>query len=164
MRDCLGGQIMNPHVSILIPAFNAQQWIADTLRSAIAQTWESKEIIVVDDGSNLIAFGFSPKAIEALPQREIAHFRYAAGTTFNGWMQMTFSLPTKLPYRWNLRSGLVINVLLSLHRGAGLCIDITAQGSFQRDCGQISLRLNGYSARWGKIFTCRLLHGWSAVN
>jgi len=38
-------------VSILIPAFNAQEWIADTLRSAIAQTWERKEIIVVDDGS-----------------------------------------------------------------------------------------------------------------
>jgi len=40
-----------PLVSILIPAFNAQEWIADTLRSAIAQTWERKEIIVVDDGS-----------------------------------------------------------------------------------------------------------------
>jgi len=38
-------------VSILIPAFNAQEWVADTLRSAIAQTWERKEIIVVDDGS-----------------------------------------------------------------------------------------------------------------
>jgi glycosyltransferase involved in cell wall biosynthesis/peptidoglycan/xylan/chitin deacetylase (PgdA/CDA1 family) len=38
-------------VSILIPAHNAQEWIADTLRSAIAQTWERKEIIVVDDGS-----------------------------------------------------------------------------------------------------------------
>jgi glycosyltransferase involved in cell wall biosynthesis len=38
-------------VSILIPAFNAQEWIADTLRSAIAQTWDRKEIIVVDDGS-----------------------------------------------------------------------------------------------------------------
>ncbi len=38
-------------VSILIPAFNAQEWIADTLRSANAQTWERKEIIVVDDGS-----------------------------------------------------------------------------------------------------------------
>jgi len=38
-------------VSILIPAFNAQEWIADTLRSAITQTWERKEIIVVDDGS-----------------------------------------------------------------------------------------------------------------
>jgi len=38
-------------VSILIPAYNAEKWIADTLRSAIAQTWEPKEIIVVDDGS-----------------------------------------------------------------------------------------------------------------
>ncbi len=42
---------MQPLVSILIPAFNSQEWIADTLRSAIAQTWENKEIIVVDDGS-----------------------------------------------------------------------------------------------------------------
>ena len=40
-----------PLVSILIPAFNAQESIADTLRSAIAQTWERKEIIVIDDGS-----------------------------------------------------------------------------------------------------------------
>ena len=40
-----------PLVSILIPSFNAQDWIADTLRSAIGQTWEQKEIIVVDDGS-----------------------------------------------------------------------------------------------------------------
>ncbi|HEY1805454.1 MAG TPA: glycosyltransferase [Terracidiphilus sp.] len=42
---------MKPLVSILIPAYNAEAWIADTLRSAIAQTWERKEIIVVDDGS-----------------------------------------------------------------------------------------------------------------
>lgn len=42
---------MKPLVSILIPAYNAQKWIADTLRSALDQTWESKEIIVVDDGS-----------------------------------------------------------------------------------------------------------------
>ena len=40
-----------PLVSILIPAFNAQEWIADTIRSALAQTWPRKEIIVVDDGS-----------------------------------------------------------------------------------------------------------------
>jgi glycosyltransferase involved in cell wall biosynthesis len=42
---------LKPLVSILIPAFNAQEWIADTLRSAVAQTWEPKEIIIVDDGS-----------------------------------------------------------------------------------------------------------------
>jgi glycosyltransferase involved in cell wall biosynthesis len=41
-----------PLVSILIPAFNAQEWIGDTLRSALEQTWEPKEIIVVDDGSS----------------------------------------------------------------------------------------------------------------
>jgi glycosyltransferase involved in cell wall biosynthesis len=35
----------------LIPAFNAQEYLADTLRSAVAQTWPRKEIIVVDDGS-----------------------------------------------------------------------------------------------------------------
>jgi GT2 family glycosyltransferase len=45
--SCVGG----PVVSILIPAYNAQEWIADTLRSAIAQTWKRREIIVVDDGS-----------------------------------------------------------------------------------------------------------------
>ena len=42
---------MKPLVSILIPAYNAQRWIAETLRSATAQTWDRKEIIVVDDGS-----------------------------------------------------------------------------------------------------------------
>jgi GT2 family glycosyltransferase len=42
---------MKPLVSILIPAHNAEAWIADTIRSAIAQTWQRKEIIVVDDGS-----------------------------------------------------------------------------------------------------------------
>jgi Glycosyl transferase family 2 len=42
---------MNPLVSILIPAHNAQTWIADTIRSALGQTWPRKEIVVVDDGS-----------------------------------------------------------------------------------------------------------------
>lgn len=38
-------------VSILIPAYNAEAWLADTIRSALAQTWPRKEIVVVDDGS-----------------------------------------------------------------------------------------------------------------
>jgi len=43
---------MKPLVSILIPAYNAEEWIADTIQSALAQTWQRKEIIVVDDGSS----------------------------------------------------------------------------------------------------------------
>jgi glycosyltransferase involved in cell wall biosynthesis len=42
---------MRPLVSILICAYNAEKTIADTLQSAIAQTWPRKEIVVVNDGS-----------------------------------------------------------------------------------------------------------------
>lgn len=42
---------MKPLVSILIPAYNAERWIGETLLSALGQTWSRKEIIVVNDGS-----------------------------------------------------------------------------------------------------------------
>jgi glycosyltransferase involved in cell wall biosynthesis len=42
---------LKPLVSILISAYNAQEWIVETIQSALAQTWPNKEIIVVDDGS-----------------------------------------------------------------------------------------------------------------
>src|ERR1700687_3531767 len=42
---------MKPLVSILIPAYNVEKWIADTILSALSQTWKRKEIIVLDDGS-----------------------------------------------------------------------------------------------------------------
>ena len=42
---------MKPLVSILITAYNAEDTIAYTLQSAVAQTWPRKEIIVVDDVS-----------------------------------------------------------------------------------------------------------------
>ncbi len=40
-----------PHVSTIIPAYNAQDFIAETIESALAQTHAEHEIIVVDDGS-----------------------------------------------------------------------------------------------------------------
>ncbi|HTY84388.1 MAG TPA: glycosyltransferase [Silvibacterium sp.] len=59
-------------VSILIPAHNAQAWIADTLRSAIAQTWTRKEIVVVDDGSTdhtvAVARRFEPYGVRVIQQ------------------------------------------------------------------------------------------------
>jgi glycosyltransferase involved in cell wall biosynthesis len=41
---------MKPFVPILIPACNAQDYPADTLRMGEAQTCPRKEIILVDDG------------------------------------------------------------------------------------------------------------------
>jgi glycosyltransferase involved in cell wall biosynthesis len=38
-------------VSILIPCYNASPWLADTIKSALNQTYSPIEIIVVDDGS-----------------------------------------------------------------------------------------------------------------
>ena len=38
-------------VSIMIPVYNARPWLAETIDSALAQTWENTEVIVLDDGS-----------------------------------------------------------------------------------------------------------------
>jgi glycosyltransferase involved in cell wall biosynthesis len=64
---------MNPLVSILIPAYNVEAWIGDTLRSAIDQTWANKEIIVVDDGSKdqtlQVARQFEPHGVQVVTQK-----------------------------------------------------------------------------------------------
>ncbi len=64
---------MTPLVSILIPAFNAETFIAQTLRSATAQTWPRKEIIVVDDGSTdgtlAVARHFASKQVSVVTQK-----------------------------------------------------------------------------------------------
>lgn len=59
---------MKPLVSILIPAYNAERWIASTIKSAVEQTWPNKEIIVINDGSrdktSEIAHRFSAKNVK----------------------------------------------------------------------------------------------------
>ena len=42
---------IDPLVSVLIPAYNAEQWFAETLESVKNQTHRNLEVIVVDDGS-----------------------------------------------------------------------------------------------------------------
>lgn len=39
-------------VSVIIPNYNGEAFLGDTLRSALNQTWPDTEIIVVDDGSS----------------------------------------------------------------------------------------------------------------
>lgn len=62
-----------PLIAILIPAFNAEEWIADSLRSALEQTWDRTEIIVVDDGSQdrtlAIASQFASRHVVVVTQQ-----------------------------------------------------------------------------------------------
>jgi glycosyltransferase involved in cell wall biosynthesis len=43
--------VNKPLVSIIIPVFNAEKYLGETINSAIDQTWENMEIIIIDDGS-----------------------------------------------------------------------------------------------------------------
>jgi GT2 family glycosyltransferase len=63
---------MRDLVSILIPAYNAERWISDTIRSCVAQTWPHVEIIVVDDGSRdrtlNVARTFASRTVKVVTQ------------------------------------------------------------------------------------------------
>ncbi|HEY7302957.1 MAG TPA: glycosyltransferase family 2 protein [Bryobacteraceae bacterium] len=65
--------MIKPLVSILIPAHNAEKWLTDAVRSALAQTWDRKEIIIVDDGSSdrtlALARGFESEVIRVVTQK-----------------------------------------------------------------------------------------------
>ena len=59
-------------VSILIPVYNAEAFVAEAIQSALNQTWPAKEIVVVDDGSSdqsrEILKGFESAGIKLIEQ------------------------------------------------------------------------------------------------
>jgi glycosyltransferase involved in cell wall biosynthesis len=61
-----------PLVSILIPCYNSEKWLSETIESVLAQTWQNTEVIVVDDGSTdgslEIAKTFESKNIKVISQ------------------------------------------------------------------------------------------------
>jgi glycosyltransferase involved in cell wall biosynthesis len=63
---------MPPLISILIPAYNAAEWVGDTIRSALNQTWSNTELIFVDDGSEdetfALASNFASKKVKVVKQ------------------------------------------------------------------------------------------------
>ena len=58
---------ISPLVSVIIPAYNAEKFIAATIRSALEQSWQALEVVVVNDGSTdhtadvIRSFGSDPR-------------------------------------------------------------------------------------------------------
>ncbi len=76
---------MKPLVSILIPAYNSELWIAETVKTVLNQTWPNKEIIVVvDEGSTdqtlAVARNFASKTVSVVtrPHQSVAAARNEA--------------------------------------------------------------------------------------
>jgi glycosyltransferase involved in cell wall biosynthesis len=62
-----------PLVSIIIPVYNAEKYLAETIKSALGQTWPNKEIIIVDDESTdnslAVARSFKSNLITIISQK-----------------------------------------------------------------------------------------------
>jgi glycosyltransferase involved in cell wall biosynthesis len=54
-------------VSVVIPAFNAQDWISETLKSVLLQTYENIEVIVIDDGSTDRTLAITEMGLQSSP-------------------------------------------------------------------------------------------------
>lgn len=58
-------------ISVLIPAYNAESYIAEAIGSVLCQTYQDIEIIVVDDGST----DLTPSIVESFAARRVQYHR-----------------------------------------------------------------------------------------
>ena len=56
-----------PQVSVMMPVYNGEKYVADAIRSLLAQTWQDWELIVVDDGST----DATPRILDQFRDRRI---------------------------------------------------------------------------------------------
>jgi glycosyltransferase involved in cell wall biosynthesis len=120
---------MAAFVSVIMPAHNAAQWIADAIRSVLSQTYSNFELIVVDDGSTdhtpYIVRQFAPAVhLRQQPHRGVAAARNAGIAASSGeiiaqldaddlWLPHT--LQTLVPYFSDPRIGVVSGKIFFWH-------------------------------------------------
>jgi len=57
-----------PTVSVIMPAYNSEQWISSAIQSLLAQTWSALEVLIVDDCSTDSTYSIA-KSFEAIDHR-----------------------------------------------------------------------------------------------
>lgn len=64
-----------PHVSVVIPAYNSEAFVAEAIQSALDQSYRDLEVIVVDDGST----DATEKVVRSFPERVVYHHQKNRG-------------------------------------------------------------------------------------
>ena len=77
-----------PFVSVIIPAYNAAEYISDAINSVLAQDYENFELIIINDGSTddteEIIKGYIDSRI-----RYISHHNHGVAATFNNGVKLS---------------------------------------------------------------------------
>jgi len=101
MKRKYGEQKLNKElVSVIICVYNGEKYIESSIKSALAQTYQNIEIIVIDDGSTdrtgEIVKNYCPdvnisiKRIKVCQKPGIQDLGTAAEIILHGWMPMTY--------------------------------------------------------------------------
>ena len=88
---------MNPLVSVIIPVYNGDRFLAEAITSACEQDYEPMEIIVADDGSSdgsvALAKSFPGVRVLELPHSGVSVARNEAVAASTGeWLAFLDSL------------------------------------------------------------------------
>lgn len=64
---------MNPKVSILVPVYNASQWLRECLDSIVGQLYDNLQVVLVDDGSKDDSLAICREYASRYPFVEVYH-------------------------------------------------------------------------------------------
>lgn len=64
-----------PLVSVVIPVYNHERFVAESIRSVFAQTWSPLELIIIDDGSRDRSAAVVREVLEECPSGMTVNFR-----------------------------------------------------------------------------------------
>ena len=97
---------MKPRVTIIVPCFNAELWIEKCVSSALSQTYENIEVIVIDNES-------TDNSLSVIERLAVENTRLIIGTAPNIYK---YSWEEPLQEALKLSSGVIRINLLLLHQ------------------------------------------------